>query len=205
MNYRMFRAALAVAVGLVAVCYPAAAQQSKSRLMHQRTASLEQLHRPATAALTLYQPKNFSGNDSSFLLRNGPLLPWLDGGRLASQNALAEIGMASLDFFPAGYLPPDNFASAQPARGHTTATSRPQDFGPDPKDMPEMMSPPDHFYYGGEVGFMYGHWSGKGGGDSLQSYIFGQAGNDHFQITAGASYEDWNAHGSHLHAFAVPR
>lgn len=44
---------------------------------------------------------------------------------------------------------------------------------------------------GGEVGVLYGRSSGKYGGDLFQSYIIGTAGNEHFQVTAGASYEEW--------------
>jgi sugar/nucleoside kinase (ribokinase family) len=68
-----------------------------------------------------------------------------------------------------------------------------------------MTSPPDRFYYGGEIGFMYGHWSGKGGGDMMQSYIIGGVGNDHFQINAGAALEDWNGHAARFHSFGFPR
>lgn len=205
MNCCMIRRALAVAVGLLAVCYPAAAQQTKGRTTHHRAVALEQSHAPRAVALSLYQPQIVTGHDASFLLRNGPLLPWADGGRLVSESALAETGMVALDYFPAGYLPPNNFAPAQPGRGSAAASSRQQNIGPDPKDLPDMLLPPDRVYYGGEVGFMYGHWSGKGSGDYLQSYIFGQAGNDHFQITAGAAFEDSNGHGSRVRAFAVPR
>jgi hypothetical protein len=41
----------------------------------------------------------------------------------------------------------------------------------------------------GEVGFMYGHSSGKFSRDIESGYIFGTTGDDHFQISAGASYE----------------
>jgi len=39
---------------------------------------------------------------------------------------------------------------------------------------------------------LYGHSSGKFGGDYLQGYIFGEVGNDRIHISAGASYEEWN-------------
>lgn len=47
-------------------------------------------------------------------------------------------------------------------------------------------------YVGGEVGVLYGRSGGKYGGDLFQSYIIGTTGNEHFQISAGASYEEWN-------------
>ena len=51
---------------------------------------------------------------------------------------------------------------------------------------------PNFDYVTDEVGFLYGHSSGKFGGDYLQGYIFGEVGNDRIHISAGASYEEWN-------------
>jgi hypothetical protein len=48
----------------------------------------------------------------------------------------------------------------------------------------------DPAYSGGEIGFLYGR--GQHGSSALQSYIVGTVGNDKFQITAGASYEEFN-------------
>ena len=50
----------------------------------------------------------------------------------------------------------------------------------DGKDLPgEMISSPlNQVYCTGEVGFVYGQWSGKGNGDYWQNYVWGQAGND---------------------------
>ena len=45
-------------------------------------------------------------------------------------------------------------------------------------------------YTSGEVGVAYGKSTGKYGGEVLQSYITGTVGNDKFQITAGAAYEE---------------
>jgi hypothetical protein len=60
-------------------------------------------------------------------------------------------------------------------------------------------------YYGGEVGVLYGRWSGKGGGDMWQTYVVGTVGNDKFQITAGAAYEEWNGRGLRLRSFTGSR
>ena len=51
---------------------------------------------------------------------------------------------------------------------------------------------PKFEYATGEVGFMYGKFTGKYGGESKQAYIIGEAGNDKTQIFVGASYEDTN-------------
>ena len=197
----MIRRALAVTTVLLAVCFPVAAQQSK-RPMATRHRSLPRERSQAAPAFdpalafSLSQPNAFSSKDSFLLLHRGPVHAWSDGGRLASENALAGSGMVALDLFSGAYLPPPNtFVPAPTNRAMAGSDSRPENFGTDPKDSPEtMMSPPDRFYYGGEIGFLYGHSIGKGSGDMMESYILGQVGNDHLQITAGATYEDWSGH-----------
>jgi hypothetical protein len=197
----MIRRALVVATVLLAVCFPVAAQQSKRPMeTRHRPLAPERLHAAAAfdpaLAFSISQPNIFTSKDSFLLFHRGPVHAWSDGGRLASENALAGSGMVALDLFSDAYLPPaDTFGPAPTDRGRAASDSRPENFGTDGKDSPEMpASSPDRFYYGGEIGFMYGHWSGKGGGDMMESYIFGQVGNDHFQITAGAAYEDWSGH-----------
>src|SRR5215467_15260946 len=87
MNCRMIGRALAVAVGLLAVCLPAAAEQG-----NPAGAAKKHLHPAGTLdpafALTLYQPKIFSANDSSLLFHQGPVRAWSDGGQLANESAL---------------------------------------------------------------------------------------------------------------------
>jgi hypothetical protein len=211
MNCRMIRRGLAVAVGLIAVCLPVVAQPgNRPAATKARTTTHQRLpvgRSSSTSELSLCQPTIFSANDTSLLLRKGRVLAWSDGGRLASENALASTGMIALDLFSGAYLPPPNaFGPVAMNRGTTAPNSRPGNLGSDAKDSPElMMSPPDHFYYGGEIGFMYGHWSGKGGGDMMESYIMGTAGNDHFQITAGAAFDQWNGNGARFRSFALPR
>jgi len=191
MNYDMVKRALCVALGLVGACFSAVAQQD-----------------PAVA-LNLYQP-NVSGPPDNFLLfHRGPLRTWSDGGWLASQNALSQIGMASLDFFPAGFLPPDAVGSGFASRGNGAGNSRSLNAGTDGKDSPNqlMSSSLNPVYYGGEVGFVYGQWSGKGGGDMWETYVVGTVGNDKFQITAGAAFDEWNGNGRSVRfrSFAAPR
>ncbi|PYJ89422.1 MAG: hypothetical protein DME71_09780 [Verrucomicrobia bacterium] len=208
----MIRRALAVAVGLVAVCFPVVAQQAnRPEATQDQTVASEQMHAAGALgpafALSLYRPKIFSAKDS-LLFHKGPVRAWSEGGQLASETALAEIGMAPLDLFPVAYLPPPNaFGPAATKKGSAPSDWRSENFGRDGKDTPgEMMiPPPDRVYYGGEIGFMYGQWSGKGSGDMMESYILGQVGNDHFQITAGAAYEDWSGHTSRFHSFLAPR
>ena len=46
------------------------------------------------------------------------------------------------------------------------------------------------YYYGGEVGVLYGRSIGKFGGDVFQTYILGEVANEKVHITVGAAYEE---------------
>ena len=52
------------------------------------------------------------------------------------------------------------------------------------------MNVQSRYHVGGEMGASYGFSTGKYGGESEAGYIIGGVGNDKFQITAGASYEN---------------
>ncbi len=182
------------AIGLFAVSFPVAAQQ----------ANRAEATSPALA-LNLSQSKISSAKSGSLLFHKGPVNAWSQGGRLISETAFGSITMAPVELPSSAYLTPDAFGYGPTKKGSAASNQRADNFGTDVKDSPEMMlSPPDRFYYGGEIGFMYGRWSGKGSGDMMESYIVGQVGNDHFQITAGAAYEQWSGNGSRFHSF-VPR
>src|SRR6266704_3915177 len=112
----MMRRVLSVAASLLGVCFALAAQQANWR------GSTQNDH---ASALSLYQPKIFSAKDSSLLFHKGPVHTWSDGGRLASNNALAEIGMVSLDLFPVAYLPPNSPGVATARRGSDTTAASP--------------------------------------------------------------------------------
>jgi hypothetical protein len=158
-------------------------------------------------ALNVYQPRISGAYDSFLLLHRGPLGAWSDGGWLASQSALTQIGMASLDLFPVAYWTPNVFGGVSGPQAN--ARSRTQHSAIDGKDNASdiMESPMDRVYYGGEVGFLYGQWSGKGGGNMWETYVVGTVGNDKFQITAGASFDEWNDSGRSVRfrSFAAPR
>ena len=47
-----------------------------------------------------------------------------------------------------------------------------------------------NYYSGGEVGVFYGKSGGKYGREDFQTYIIGGIGNEKFQITAGAVYQE---------------
>ena len=201
----MFRGALLLALGFFAVCFPAMAQQPKAK--HSGATQ----HRPAAVAvrpidvtsnLSIYRPSVVNGSNS-ILFHNGPVRAWSDGAQLMSETAFVQIGMAPLGLFPAAYLAPSDAGPASIRKPSVAADSRSANLPTDGKDLPAEMlnSPLNQVYVTGEVGFVYGQWSGKGSGDYVGSYIWGQAGNDKFQITAGGSFENWNGSGPKFRSF----
>ena len=168
----MIKRALLVALGFLALCFPVAAQQTN------RTDEFD-----AAAALALYRPEIFATVDSAVLVRDLPMLTFLDG-RLPGSTALGRMGTA-----PVMNLPVALVSAAKVRKGNAAQVS-----GKDGKDSSAevMTAPSAPYYYGGEVGFFYGHSSGKFGGDEFGTYIEGGVGNDKFQINAGAAYQEWN-------------
>lgn len=192
----MIRRGVSVAVGLFGVCFAVAAQQANWH------GAISNDH---TSELTLYKSNIFSAKNSSLLFHKGPLHTWSDGARLASNNALAEIGMASLDLFPIADVPPSASGVATAKKGSAITDSPLGTLAPDGKDFPGMIARPDEIYYGGEVGVLYGRWTGKGGGDLMQSYMMGTVGNDKFQISAGAVYEESSGPSTRYRSYGFPR
>ena len=203
----MFRGALLSALGFLAVCFTVVAQQGKHSGAGQHRAST-----PAVtifehgSTLSLYLPA-VSTSNASLLSRNGPVRAWSDGAQLASETALAQIGMAPLGLFPVMYLAPSDVMSTPTRKTTAASDSRFQNLPADGKDLPnEIMSQPtDHVYVTGEIGFLYGQSIGKGSGDYWQNYVWGQAGNDKFQITAGAAFENWSGNGVKFRSFNLAR
>src|SRR5215813_3033107 len=204
----MSKGALVLVLGLLGICFPVAAQQANHSRATQRPAM-----KPSAAAvkhdadLSIYQPNILSASNSSLLFHNGPVRAWSDGAQLASETALAQIGMAPLGLFPVAYLVPNEAGNTSMPKRSAASVSRPEDLGVDGKDLSGQMitSPLNQFYYTGEVGFVYGQWSGKGNGDYWQSYVWGQAGNDKFQINAGAAFENWSGNSPKIRAYPFSR
>ena len=113
------------------------------------------------------------------------MLTVLDEGDLPPLTELGQMGMAPIEF-----ASDVSYSVAEMDR----IIVRPDHSKDSVKDMPaEAMSPPSNpIYSGGEVGFLYGHASGKFGGDLLETYMLGTVGDDKFQITVGASYQESN-------------
>ena len=176
-NSLMIKRALLVGVGFLALCFPVAAQQNN------RTDEFD-----AAAVLALYRPEIFTSVDSSLLVRDLPMLTFLDG-RLPGSTALGRMGTARLDLPSLAYVSAAYVSAAKVRKINAAPVS-----GKDGKDSSAevMSSPLNSVYYGGELGFFYGHSSGRFGGDEFGTYIEGGVGNDKFQINAGASYQEWN-------------
>src|SRR5215472_19017613 len=117
----MFKGALILALGLCSFCFPLAAQQAKhsGAAKHGITASAV---RPldSVSNLSIYRPNVVSSSDS-ILLHTGPVRAWSYGAQLASETALAQIGLAPLGLFPVAYLAP-NYSGAQPVPNRSTAS-----------------------------------------------------------------------------------
>jgi len=210
----MVKCALCVALGLLGALSSAFAQQPHRSITRERLPSSNVVNAPLS--LSLYRPKISSAADSSLLLHNGSVPLWLDGAQVGNgiinpgysfASQWVQMGFTS-DLFPPGLLSADVPPTQRPSTGRIHGSNG-KDLGTDGKDSPDEMlsSPPNPIYYGGEVGFLYGHWSGKGGGDMWESYVVGTVGDDKFQITAGASYDEWNGSGRSVRfrSFAPPR
>jgi len=203
----MFKGALFLALGFLTVCFPVAAQEAKhSRGSQHRVAASAVRPLDEVSNLSIYRP-NLINASNSILFRNGPVRAWSDGAQLVSESAFVQIGMAPLGLFPAAYLAPSDVGPT-PIRKPSASPNYPSGtFAPDGKDSPaEMLSSPlNHVYVTGEVGFIYGQWSGRGNGDYWQNYVWGQAGNDKFQINAGASFENWSGSSPKIRAYPFSR
>ena len=204
----MFRASLVLALGLCAVSFPVAAQQPKHfGSAHHRLTASAVTPLDAGPTLSIYRPQILNFPSSSLLLHNGPVRAWSDGAQLVSESALVQIGMAPLGLFPLTYLAPSNVGPVPISKRSSSSNSRLGNLAADGKDLSgEVISSPlSQIYCTGEVGFMYGQWSGKSSGDYVGSYVWGQVGNDKFQITAGASFDNWNGSSPKLRASSFAR
>ena len=203
----MFKGALFLALGFFAVCFPVVAQQAKhSRAVQHRVAASALMPLDMVSNFSIYRP-NVINASNPILFHNGPVRAWSDGAQLVSESALVQIGMAPLGLFPVAYLAPSDIGPAPIRKPGAASNSRSQMVATDGKDLPgEMISSPlNQVYCTGEVGFVYGQWSGRGNGDYWQNYVWGQAGNEKFQINAGASFENWSGNSPKIRAYPFSR
>jgi hypothetical protein len=142
----------------------------------------------SASTFVFYRPEIFTSVDSSDLVRELSMTKFLDG-RLPGSTALGRMGTAPVANFPTALV------NVEP-RHKGNSSSRPVR---DPKDGKDYSSAESLAaekaslaWTGGEIGFYYGHSSGRFGGDEFGSYITGGVGNEHMQINAGASYQEFN-------------
>ena len=114
--------------------------------------------------------------DGSLLFRNTPVALY-DGRFFPASNAISSMGMVSLDVHPLGLM------------SSNRRTARAGD-SKDSAELMDLLDTPSQIYGGGEVGVSYGQSVGKGSAEQFSSYIIGTVGNDHFQLTAGAEYQE---------------
>jgi hypothetical protein len=126
------------------------------------------------------QQTDFAALNNSFLRL--PSLTLSDGGLFSFSSAFTRMEMTTPDFLPALSM-----ASTTARSQRATASAAP--VNDSSKEVADMQRP-NQYYAGGEMGVLYGRSSGKFGRDVEAGYILGEVGNDKFQITAGASYEN---------------
>lgn len=138
---------------------------------------------PSFQQLSRYQPENLTTTDSVALLQRLPMLFFLDKQFLSASSELAPIPTVD-EVFPTVFL-----TAAQKPRLSAGLV--------DPKDAGKTMEPPERhpIYYSGEIGTYFGHASGRVHGDAFGSYLESTVGDDHVQITIGASYDQFNGRG----------
>ncbi len=140
-------------------------------------------------ALTLAQLRSMAAANNASVLLQPTLFNSLDNPVFGLPFSNRDVFSLATTFNLVGTTP-QSFLPFSPAM-ESPRTSR---AGTSAKDSSDRLFDlrPNFDYVAGEVGFLYGHSSGKFGGDYLQGYIFGEVGNDRVHISAGASYEEWN-------------
>jgi hypothetical protein len=197
-NFLMIKRALVIAIGFLGFCFSLPAEQTKRvERSKAETTPLRQLRPSALdtpARLTLSRPEFFNAMPGSVLTENLLMLTLFDGQRLPASSESGWTGMAPLEYFE-DELPSAaevERANAAPAAG---------------KDLPSEMvnSPLSPIYYGGEIGVFYGRSSGKFDREIMQTYFLGAVGNEKFQITVGAAYQESNGSIPRCHSFTGPK
>lgn len=185
-NSLVIKRALSAVLGLLGLCLPLTAQQTNpGEQIDGETITLEQLQSTGAvdiaSALALYQPDSFSRSGNSVLIHGFPTLTLLDGRRFSISGPLGRL--TPLDFFPVAFL---RAIEVQPVNASPM-------YGTDsPGGVVNLRL--NRNFAGGEFGVFYGKSSGKFDREDKQAYILGSVGNEKFQITAGAAYEESSGH-----------
>ena len=118
-------------------------------------------------------------DDPRFSLCSGTRIDFANVRSVARETVPGGLTRVSLNFRPLAVMVPTLKTRTGSASLATT------DLAKVPLD-----SISNRYYVGGEVGVLYGRSSGKFGGSEFESYIIGTVGNEHVQISAGASYQE---------------
>jgi hypothetical protein len=174
MNCNNMRRAILAGIGFIGACVLVSAQQPFD----------------SASTFVFYRPEIFTSVDSSDLVRELPMTKFLDG-RLPGSTALGRMGTAPVANFPMALVNAESRKKGNSASGPVKDPKDGKDYSSAESLVAEKAS---LAWTGGEVGFMFGHSSGKFGGDEFTSYITGGVGNEHMQINVGASYQEFNGH-----------
>ena len=183
----MIKRALPAVIGVLSLCLPVVAQETTNpfALTEDEVITPEELRLTGDVdtapALTVYRPDVFNTANGSLLIHGLPALTLLDGRRFPISSELGRMGMTPLDLFPIAFL---SAVEVQKVGGSPV-------YGTDaPGGVVNLRL--NRFHTGGEVGFFYGRSDGKYGREDFQAHIIGGVGNEKFQITAGAAYQESN-------------
>ena len=184
-NSRMTKRLLLGVAGFLGLCLSLDAEQPG------RVLSLAQLNSlgPQNSRPLFFQPAAFSRLGDPLI--DGSLGP----ATFSSRETFSLASTFNLVGTPTSFLP-STMAMESPSRGVPATSSKDKDSSDYPLDLRPG------YYVTGEVGFVYGRYTGKFGGDYKEGYIIGEVGNDKLHISVGASYEDWNGNG---HSFRLGR
>jgi len=160
----MMQRLVLVLLGFFGFCLSAAGQQGN--VFEETAVSLDQFRHGTAADMTSLPSLTLMG-ERSFL----------------ASSALGRMGMMPPDLFPLAFL------QATEARRAALPLPRRSEASP---GLAALRLDPD--YSSGEVGAYYGRSGGKYGREEFGTYVVGTVGNDKFQITAGASYQESSGH-----------
>lgn len=171
-----------VLLSMVVATAPLLAQPNDGDLITADTLSLTSAVE-AAPALALDRPDLFVATGGSLFIHGLPAAVLVNGRRL-NIGGDSGLGVAPLERIPLAFL--------SAVRVHPDG-SRPTLATDAPGGVVDLQL--RSFTGGGEAGVFYGGSGGKYGREVFQSYIVGGVGNDKFQISAGAAYENVSGHG----------
>ena len=172
-NCLVIKPTLCALLAVLSLCLCASAQETSAitREELQTTGEVE-----TARALSLARPDIFQGVDGSVLIHGLPVLMLIDGRRVAT---LPQLGRVSAFDLPVAFLSGVDVLTAGDSLRYGSGGSG----GVVDLRMNRIQS-------GGEVGVFYGRSSGKYGREDFSTYMLGGVGNDKFNITAGAFYQE---------------